>query len=156
MGKTHQETIKGIVVDFLQKMGFQAEADVFVEDGIPQTFLCVVRVESDQNFLIGQYGVNLAAVQHLVRIMLYKKTQERLDVVIDINEYLINKKALLEQEAEKATKEALQDRISVAFRPMLSYERKIIHTFLAKNQNVTTESVGEGNSRKIIVRPKLN
>ena len=154
MEETRQETVKEIVTHLLERMGFQASIEVSVEDGVSPIFLCMARVETDQNFLIGQYGANLAAIQHLVRMLLYKKTQERLNVIVDVNNYLSNKRASLEEEAQKAAQEALRDRISVMLRPMFPYERKIIHTFLAKNQDVVTESVGKNSERKIIIRPK--
>lgn len=156
MEKTYQEIIKEIVSDLLCKMEFEAEVEVSAEENTPQSFFCMARVKNDQNFLIGQYGANLAAIQYLVRVMLYKKTKERLNVIVDVNEYFLNKRAVLEQEAEKAAEEALRDQISVMMRPMLSYERKIIHTFFAKNQNVVTESVGQGDERKIVIRPKIS
>jgi spoIIIJ-associated protein len=156
MERTHQEIIKEIVLELLRKMDFQAEAEVTMEEDMPQTFLCMARVKSDQNFLIGQHGANLAAIQHIVRMILYKKTEERLNVMVDVNGYLLDKKTLLEQEAEKAAQEAARDQISVMMRPMLPYERKIIHTFLAGNQEVATESIGQGSERKIIIRPKIN
>lgn len=154
MEKTPQEIIKETVEDLLKKMEFEASVEVTVEKDDEETFLCMARVEHDQNLLIGQYGVNLAAIQHLVRVMLRKKTQERMNVIVDINEYFSEKKVLLEQEAEKAAQEVLRDNISIALRPMLPYERKVVHAFLAKNQGVITESVGAGDARKIMVRPK--
>lgn len=156
MNAAHQEIIKEIVSDLLRKMDFEAEVEVSLEEDAPQIFLCMARVKEDQNFLIGQYGANLAAIQHIVRMMLYKKTQERVSVIVDVNGYFSDKKTLLEQEAEKAAEEAVRDQISVMMRPMLSYERKIIHTFLAKNQNVITESIGQGKERKIVIRPKIS
>jgi spoIIIJ-associated protein len=88
--------------------------------------------------------------------MLYKKTKERLEVIVDVNGYFLDKRAILEQEAKKAAEEATRDQIFVMMRPMLPYERKIIHTFLAKNQNVVTESVGQDKERKIVIRPKIS
>jgi spoIIIJ-associated protein len=155
MEKTHQEIIKEIVSDLFHKMDFQAELEVTMEESAPQTFLCMARVKGDQNFLIGQYGANLAAIQHIVRMVLYKKIKERLNVIVDVNGYLLEKRTLLEQEAEKAAKEAIRDQISMMMRPMLSYERKIVHNFLAKNPDVITESVDAGSERKIIIRPKI-
>lgn len=154
MEKTPQEIIKETVVDLLEKMEFEASVEVTVEKGAEDTFFCMVRVERDQNLLIGQYGVNLAAIQHLVRVMLRKKTPERLNVIVDINDYFSEKRAFLEQEAEKAAQEVLRDNVSIALRSMLPYERKVVHTFLAKNKDVITESVGKGEERKIMVRPK--
>jgi len=155
MNKLHQEIIKETVVELLQKLGFEASVEVTGEQGTPNIFFCMARVEKDQNFLNGQYGTNLAAVQHLVRVMLRKKIEERVNIVVDVNDYFLEKRTVLEKEAEKAAFEALENNISVALRPMLPYERKVVHSFLAKNPNVSTESVGRGEERKVMVSPKI-
>lgn len=154
MEKTHQEIITETVTGLLEKLGFEASVEVIPQEDVPHTFYCKARVGHDQNFLIGQYGVNLAAVQHLVRAVLRKKIEERLNVIVDVNDYFSEKRVLLEKEAEKAAAEALRDNISVALRPMLSYERKIVHSFLFANPKIVTESVGLGAERKIMVSPK--
>lgn len=154
MEHAQSELIKKIVEELILKLGFEAAVEVAPQENIPNAFSCKVRVERDQNFLIGQYGANLAAVQHLVRVMLRKKTEERINVIVDVNDYFSEKKALLEKEAGKAAEEALRDNISVALRPMLPYERKIIHSFLSENPKIMTESVGQGDERKIMVSPK--
>lgn len=154
MTKTPQEIIKATVADLLEKMGFEASVEVTVERGDEETFSCMARVEHDQNLLIGQYGVNLAAIQHIVRVMLRKQTEARLNVIVDINEYFSAKKALLEQEAERAAQEVSRDNVAVALRPMLPYERKVVHAFLAENPDVITGSEGQGDARKIVVRPR--
>lgn len=152
MQTPHQEIIREIVADLLEKMGFSAVVEVSVEE--ENAYLCMARLEQDQNFLIGQYGVNLAAIQHIVRALLRKKLEDRVAVTVDINDYFSEKRALLEKEAEKAAEEALKDNISVALRPMLPYERKIVHAFLSKNPKIITESTGKGEERKVMVRPR--
>ncbi len=155
METTHQAIIKEIVSTLLQKMGFEVP-DVSIEKAGEDAFVCKVRVDQDQNLLIGQYGVNLAAIQHLIRIMLRKRTDEKCSVVVDINDYFSGKRVLLEKEAGAAAQEALRGGAAVTLRPMLSYERKVIHTFLAEDPAVITESSGQGNERRIIVRPKAD
>ncbi|MEK9151199.1 MAG: R3H domain-containing nucleic acid-binding protein [Patescibacteria group bacterium] len=154
MDKTRQEMIQETVVGLLEKMGFGASVEVTAEEGDAAAFLCRVRVEQDQNLLIGQYGVNLAAIQHIVRVMLRKKTEERLNLIVDINDYFAEKRLSLEKEAARAAQEAIRSGAPITLRPMLSYERKIVHTFLAGNKEIITESVGQGDNRMVIIRPK--
>lgn len=154
MNNEPQAIIKTVVEDLLERMGFSATVTVEAEDGTGMTHMCSIRVSQGQNFLIGQYGMNLAALQHLVRIIVRKKLGEKLDIVVDVNDYFSGKKQLLEKEASQALQEALQNNISVALRPMLSYERKVVHAFLAANKSVITESVGKGEDRKVMVRPR--
>jgi spoIIIJ-associated protein len=38
--------------------------------------------------------------------------------------------------------------------PMLASERRIIHMTLRENANVFTESIGDGGSRRVVIKPK--
>ena len=149
-----QETVKTTVQELIESLGFSAVVAVSSQNGPEEAFLCMIEVSDGQNFLIGQYGMNLAALQHLVRILVRKKVGEKVDIVVDVNNYFSDKKQLLEKEAKEALEEALQNNISVTLRPMLPYERKVIHSFLAANESVVTESVGMGEERKVVVRPQ--
>lgn len=154
MEKTRNQIIEETVAELLKKLDFEASIEVIEQKDDSNTFLCSARVEKDQNFLIGQYGANLAAVQHLVRVILRKKIEERVNIIVDVNDYFLEKKVLLEKEAQKAAEEAVRNNISVALRPMLPYERKVVHSFLAQNSNITTESIGIGEGRKVMVSSK--
>lgn len=147
------QLIKTITEDLILRLGFVATVQV-LPPVIPQTsYVCSVQIEEGQNFLIGQYGMNLAALQHLVRILVRKHLDDKLDIIVDINKYYSEKKALLEKEAERALEEVFQKDKEVVLRPMLPYERKIIHSFLSANASVHTESIGTGDERKVVVRP---
>ncbi len=148
------QTIQSIVSDLIAHMGFVATVTVTPLEESHEGYLCSVTVSEGQNFLIGQYGMNLAALQHLTRVIARKKLEEKLEIIVDINNYFSEKRQLLEKEALQALEEALQNNISVALRPMLPYERKIVHAFLAQKSSVMTESVGSGEDRKVMVRPK--
>ena len=155
MENSYKQIIEETVEGLLQKLDFEASIEITEQKDDSNTFLCMARVEKDQNFLIGQYGANLAAVQHLVRVMLRKKIEERVNIIVDVNNYFLEKKTLLENEAQKAAEEAVRSNISVAMRPMLPYERKVVHSFLAQNSNIATESIGSGEERKVMVSPKI-
>lgn len=146
--------IKKIVAALLDRMGFSASIEIKENPVLENAFLCEVSIVEGQNFLIGQYGMNLAALQHLTRIIARKEIGEKLDIIVDVNNYFSEKKYLLEKEAKQALEEAIQNNISVALRPMLAYERKIVHSFLAQNTSVFTESVGFGEERKVMIRPR--
>lgn len=154
MNEDKKKSIHTIVAALIQHMGFEATVEVKDDQLTPGGFLCLVSVEEGQNFLIGQYGMNLAALQHLTRILVRKDVGEKLDIIVDVNGYFSEKRALVEKEAKQAVDEALQKSASVALRPMLSYERKIVHSFLANNENVLTESTGVGEARRVVIRPK--
>lgn len=154
MDTARQKIIRETVAELLEKMGFGVSVEVTAEEGDTEAFSCMVRTEQDQNLLIGQYGANLAALQHIARVMLRKKIEERLNITVDVNDYFAEKRLLLEKEAERAVQETVQGNVPITLRPMLSYERRIVHTFLAGNKEIITESVGQGGDRRVVVRPK--
>ncbi|MGK2848586.1 MAG: protein jag [Minisyncoccota bacterium] len=149
--KIDQETVKNILASLLEKMGFQGAVDVTSPEGRPDDIFCTVQVAQDQNFLIGQQGVNLSAIQHIVRVLTRQQTGKRLNIIVDINGYFLQKKLFLEQEAEQVVSQVLREKVAVMFRPMPAYERKIIHTYLTTHPEVMTESIGQGLERKIRV-----
>ena len=50
--------------------------------------------------------------------------------------------------------QVLESRKSVEMEPMSSYERMIIHTLFTADSGVVTESVGERNERRIVIKIK--
>lgn len=138
----------------LDRIGFEGTVSVQPLPHDPDTYSVELAIGSDQHFLIGQYGVNLIAFQHLLRLLCRKATQERFNILVDVNGYLAEKRRALEAEAERALLEVEKTGKTFVMRPMLPYERKIIHTFFLENARVMTESVGTGPERKIEVRLK--
>ncbi|NTW13852.1 MAG: hypothetical protein HGA31_02350 [Candidatus Moranbacteria bacterium] len=73
---------------------------------------------------------------------------------VDVNDYWKDKIRLLRRDAEEAAHQVIASGRPVQLRPMFSYERKIVHSVLADNERVETESSGRGEERKVIVKPK--
>lgn len=149
--ENYEKILETVVTDLLGKMGFTPAVSV---EKVAEETVCRVTLAEDQNFLIGKLGMNLAAIQHLVRILARRKTGEMMRVTVDINDYFAGKKKLLEKEAAQALAEALEKNASVALRPMQAHERKVVHAYLAHQAGVLTESVGYGDERRIMVRPR--
>ena len=45
-------------------------------------------------------------------------------------------------------------KVPFTLKPMPAYERRIIHLTLADHPDVVTQSVGEGEARKVVILPK--
>ena len=145
-----QHIIQTEVEGLLQKMGFPAEVAVSVLGEL--SYSIRITVLEGSKLLIGQHGVALSALQYVVRSILTKKLQERLEVLVDVNGYWEEKRPVLEREALAAEEEVLRTGHPAVLRPMLPYERKVIHTFLVTRNKVATESTGHGEDRKVIVK----
>ncbi len=141
------------VRELLEKMGFVGEASVEKSVEEERTKIVVNIQAGDSNFLIGQYGANLDALQHLARVMARKRTEEKIDLVVDVNSYRREKSDSIVKMAENLAAEAVAENRDMALRPMSPYERRLVHMALSQNEKVKTESVGEGEDRKIVIKP---
>lgn len=140
--------------NLLRQMGFAAQVSVgerlLQDDRIEYT--CDIVVPEGQQLLIGQHGINLQALLHLLRTITRKFLPEKSVLTLDVNHYFSEKKSFLEQEALRAAKEVIETQLPLSLRPMVAYERKLVHTLLADHPQVMTESIGSGEERKVLIR----
>ncbi|MDD3498640.1 MAG: hypothetical protein PHH24_04040 [Candidatus Moranbacteria bacterium] len=154
MDKKVKKIIESSTKDMTKSMGFECEVsadEVSGEDGT--SIVCNIKTESGSNFLIGQNGDNLQALQHLVRLIVRKKTEERMKFILDVNSYKKEKNESIVHLANDMAKKAIEEGKVVALRPMSAYERRLVHMELSENENISTESIGEGEERKIVIKP---
>jgi spoIIIJ-associated protein len=150
-------TIKDTIQDILEKMGFQAKVEVDARDQEnTENITCNIFVESDSHFLIGQHGINLQALQHIARLLVRKKIDEKIKFSLDVNNYRQERNETVIELARLAAQDAVREGRAVVLRPMSAYERRLVHLELAGNAEVATESIGEGEGRKVVVKPSKN
>jgi len=149
----NKDIIKKTTEELLNKMTFEGE--VFM-DGLEEENILLVNIETHQpNFLIGQAGANLDALQHIVRILVGRKTDDDTHFLLDVNNYRRNRIDLLREMAKNIAEQALLKKVAVTLQPMPAYERRIIHLVLSDNSQISTESIGIEGERKVIVKPIL-
>lgn len=152
-----EEIIKETVSDLLEKLGFKCEVEVTREteeyaEVVREVIVCNIKTE-ESNFLIGQYGVNLQSLQHIARMLVRKRTEDRANFILDVNFYRKEKNSSIISLANNIAQQALSEKRAITLRPMSPYERRLVHMELSKNSDVITESIGEGEDRKVIVKP---
>ena len=76
----------------------------------------------------------------------------RVRIRIDSENYRDKRNKTLESLAKSVANNVRKTRTDYALEPMPSYERKIIHSILQKERNITTESMGEERKRHVVVK----
>ena len=104
--------------------------------------------------LIGKRGQTLEAMQYLVEKIVNKQNEARLRILVDVEGYLETRQTNLKRMASKMAEKAQKINKPVTIGQMNAYDRRIVHIHLKDNQAVRTQSVGDGNYRKLIVFPK--
>ena len=114
-----------------------------------------IKIFSDHNaVLIGRKGSTIAALQTIVRQILYKETNQNISLILDVENYKEKRVKNIEWLAKKTAREVAKTGIEVKMDSMNSYERRIIHSILSDDKYVYTESTGEEPNRCVVIKPK--
>lgn len=114
-----------------------------------------IKIFSDHNaVLIGRKGSTIAALQTIVRQILYKETNQNIQLILDVENYKEKRVKNIEWLAKKTAREVAKTGIEVKMDSMNSYERRIIHSILSDDKYVYTESTGEEPNRCVVIKPK--
>jgi len=106
---------------------------------------------SDLGFLIGRRGETLAALQYLVTQIVGKRTREWVRVTVDVERYRVQREESLQRLARRMADRVKMTGEPVTLEPMPANERRIIHLTLKDDPQVTTQSFGEGESRRTTI-----
>jgi spoIIIJ-associated protein len=109
---------------------------------------------SDSELLQAQTGELLEALQHLLNQIFGRQLQPGERIVCDVEGFRATREAELEAMANLAAKRVRDTGVSFTFQPMNANERRIIHLALANDDDLYTESIGEGSERKLKVALK--
>ena len=153
------EVAKGVLETLLARMGLVAsvvsQTKPPVEAGKGGSPVIALDITGDDlGILIGRRGQTLVALQYVVRLILAHQVKARVPVVIDVEGYKQRRYEALQALALRVAEQVKARERAFALEPMSAYERRIIHLTLAGDPDVTTESTGEGEARKVVIMPK--
>lgn len=141
------------LMDIPASVKFSDEFSVEDEEGT--TTSIGLNIEGDDlGILIGRRGQTMASLQYIVRLIVSHQMQVKLPIVIDVEGYKQRRCERLQALAERLAQQVKSRRIPFAMEPMPAFERRVIHLTLADHPDVTTESTGLGEARKVVIIPK--
>ena len=147
-----------ILDQLLALMGI--EADVSIRDAeTPGDGLgmakAVLEVEGDDlGVLIGRRGETLGSLQYLLNLMVARQLGDGNYFTVDIEGYRRRRERQLKTLAQRTAEQVKRTKRPVTLDPMPPNERRIIHLTLSEDRYVQTDSIGEGDERKVSVSLK--
>ncbi len=147
-----------VLRELMAKMGVEATvsarigADLVEDDEQPPLTLDISG--ADLGLLIGRRGETLRAIQFITRQILNKEAGRWVPIVIDVESYLVRRRKTLQQLANRMADRVVFSGRRVVMEPMPAQERRIIHMQLRNHAQVYTQSMGEGERRKVVILPK--
>ncbi len=140
----------------LAHMGIYAEIEVLPAEGeeAPLTLNIHARDRQLLGLLIGRRGETLTALQLLMNLVVSKQTGIHERVIVDVEGYRQRRESNLRTMAERVAQQVRQSGHPVMLEAMPPNERRIIHMQLAEYPDISTESEGEGDQRRVVVSLK--
>jgi len=148
MNKTKEKKIKKTIEKLLNKLGIN-EYIININKDKTTDLICARINTENPNILIGKLGVNLIAIDCLVKKILEKETGERPKFLLDVNNYQKRKIEIIKQKVDFFSNRARYLKGAVEMGYMSPYERMIVHSIIDKEADLTTESIGFGQQRRI-------
>ncbi len=153
------ETVRRVTQGLLDAMGLD-DAQVEIERAEPgpsdeEVPPLVVDVQGPgTDILIGPDGEVLNAFQYIVRLLVGRHMQGWVHVVVDVKDYKARRAERLEDLAHRMADQAVDTDRTVILQPMPPHERRVVHVALYDDSRVTTESIYEGERRRVTINPK--
>ena len=148
-----RETLEELLVKMKVKAQVSADWSAPSAPGEPRPLLLEVTGD-DLGILIGPRGETVAALQYIARLIISKEIGEGVNIVVDVEGHRRRREEQLRRMARKMAEQVVQRQRTMALEPMSASERRIIHLELRDHPDVFTESVGEGDRRKVTIIPK--
>jgi spoIIIJ-associated protein len=108
----------------------------------------------DLGILIGRRGETLASLQYIVRLIVARYQKAKVPIAIDVEGYKQRRYHVLRELALRLAQKVKATGQSTTLEPMPPDERRVVHLALSVNPDVTTQSIGEGEVRKVAIMPR--
>ena len=151
LAKVEDATIKEcetFLQNVLQAMHMEVELCSKVDE---EGALSIEMKGDNMGILIGKRGQTLDSLQYLTNRVANKMQAGYVRVKLDTEDYRERRKETLENLARNIAHKVKRTRKPVTLEPMNPYERRIIHSALQGDKNVTTHSEGEEPYRRVVV-----
>lgn len=106
----------------------------------------------DLGILIGRRGNTLSSLQYVLYLMVSHQVKARVLLSMDVEGYRERRYEALKNLALRMAERVRDTGQPVTLEPMPPSERRIIHLALQEHPEVITQSMGEGESRKVTIR----
>lgn len=146
---------KQVLETLLRGMGIRSQVvihtDVEGEDG-PAFILDIVG--ADLGILIGRRGETLRDLEYIARLIVTSKTRSNERFAVDVEGYRTRRERVLRELAKRMADRVKQNRQPITLEAMPPNERRIVHVTLKEHPTVKTQSIGEGERRRVMILPK--
>jgi spoIIIJ-associated protein len=143
-----------VVMDLLEKMKVRSKVTAAYrppEDDSDEPVVLVNVEGNDLSILIGRRSETLNALQYISSLIVCKRLDRWIPLMIDVQGYRARRERQLRQIARRMADQAIHTGRRQVLEPMPANERRLIHLELRDHPEVATESVGDEPNRKVTI-----
>ena len=150
------EDPKEVAKEFLDGVfeAMQLEVNISMKLDESDNTLLIDLAGPEMGVLIGKRGQTLDSLQYLTNLAVNRSSENYTRVKIDTEDYRRRRKETLENLAKNMASKVKRTKKAVTLEAMNPYERRIIHSALQNDNNVTTHSEGEEPYRYVVITLK--
>lgn len=149
------ETAKQVLETLLRGMGIRSQVVIHrdaPDNDAPEFVLDIVG--ADLGILIGRRGETLRDLEYLTRLVVANRTHSNERFMVDVEGYRTRRERVLRELAKRMADRVKQNRQPITLEAMPPNERRIVHIALKEHPSVKTQSIGEGDRRRVMILPK--
>ena len=144
-----EKDVENFIASYIQQYFDNAQLDGQVDIENDNGFYRITVNTSNNAILIGKAGKTLQAFNRLVKAAASAEFKKRVGLLIDVNGYKEDRYEKITKMAIRVAKDVRRTKIDATLDPMPADERKAIHNALANMEDITTQSTGEGATRRL-------
>ncbi len=139
----------------LSSIGIEEGYELKIEEKDGVSYINLLFSGEDLGYLIGNHGKHLESLQYVFSMILRKKLPEESNyrVLLDVCGYKEERNKKLERFALQKADDARILGDSVELPAMSPSDRRVVHVALQMFDDIKTESIGEGEDRRIVITP---
>lgn len=141
------ENWETFVKQLIEKMGFsdfRVEMDTEHNHG-------AAFIYDNAHLIKEQLPTIIESLNHILQLV--AKKNKTSPVFFDINNYRRERERLISELARTAARKVTATKQEISLPAMNSYERRLVHVELSMHPEVSTESIGAGKERYVVIKP---
>lgn len=146
------DLLKGLAEELFSLMSL-SDAKIDVEyDKENEAYVVNVDAPDETGLLIGKKGETLTSLQVVFGVLLKQKVGEWNRVMVNVGDYREKEEEYLRNLAQSTAQRAKETGEPQSLYNLKAWQRRIVHMALSEDKDLTTESVGEGEERYLVVK----
>ena len=138
-------------------LNVECEKDFDMEQGDDEdtTYIKICFEGDDLGYMIGNHGRHLDSLQYILQLMVGRVVEQdpQYRVLVDVGGYRKEKDSKIEEIALQKADDVRILGEEMEMEPMSPADRRVVHTALSQFDDITTESIGEGRDRRVVIKP---